>query len=197
MSTHVHQPAPADRVMRSADGPASPASETVKVWDVFVRVFHWSLVVLFAAAFVTSETSEAAHIYAGYGVLSLVTVRLIWGLIGTQHARFTSFVFRPSVVLAYMRDAACFRARRYLGHNPAGGAMVLALLVAVTTTGASGYMMTLERYWGQKWIEEVHELAAHATLVMIALHVVGVIFSSIAHRENLVRSMFTGRKRRN
>lgn len=186
----------ADRVARSAEIHAPSGDGTVQVWDPFVRVFHWSLVALFAAAFLTSEHSETVHIYAGYGVLGLVALRLVWGLIGTRHARFRDFVHRPSVVLAYMRDAARFRAKRYLGHNPAGGAMVVALLLALLATGATGHMMTLDRFWGQKWIEEVHEVAAHGTLALIALHIAGVVFSCIEHRENLVRSMVTGRKRK-
>lgn len=196
MSVDAHQPASADREMRPAEVGASQGHATVKVWDAFVRVFHWSLVTLFATAFLTSEVSETLHIYAGHGVLSLVALRLVWGVVGTKYARFSDFVYGPRAVLAYMRDAARLRARRYLGHNPAGGAMVVALLAALVATGASGYMMTLDRFWGQKWIEEVHEFAAHATLLLIALHVAGVIFSSLEHRENLVRSMFTGRKRR-
>lgn len=195
MSNEAHRSTSADRVTRSAEVAGPPDNETVTVWDPFVRIFHWSLVVLFTAAFVTSEVSETMHIYAGYGVLTLVAMRLVWGVIGTKHARFSDFVWRPSAVIAYMLDAVRFRAKRHLGHNPAGGAMVVALLIAVGTTGASGYMMTLDRFWGQKWIEEVHELAAHGTLLLIALHVAGVVFSSIAHRENLIRSMFTGRKK--
>lgn len=196
MTVHPHQQIEADRVMRSAgiDTPAS-ASETVKVWDVLVRIFHWSLVALFATAFITGEHSETIHIRAGYGVLALVGVRILWGFVGTRHARFTDFVYRPATVLGYMRDAALFRARRYLGHNPAGGAMVLALLASLVVTGASGVTMTLDSFWGQKWIEEIHEAAAHATLILIGLHVAGVVFSSLSHGENLVRSMITGRKR--
>ncbi len=162
MRSDTHSSTPSDRVTRSAGVAAPPAGETVKVWDPFVRVFHWSLVALFTTAFVTSEVSETVHIYAGYGVLALVAARLVWGVIGTRHARFNDFVWRPSAVLAYIRDAIRFRAKRYLGHNPAGGAMVLALLMAVAATGATGYAMTLDQFWGQKWIEEFHEFAAHA-----------------------------------
>lgn len=196
MSIEAENQDSAGRATRPAGDGASNGSAMVKVWDAFVRVFHWSSVSLFATAFLTSDVSETVHIYAGYGVLLLVALRLVWGIFGTKHARFSDFVYRPSAVIAYMREAARFRAKRYLGHNPAGGAMVVALLAALSATGASGYMMTLDRFWGQKWIEEAHEVAAHATLLLIALHVAGVIFSSLEHRENLVRSMFTGRKRR-
>lgn len=186
----------AGRAMRPAEVAAPAAASTVKVWDPFVRTFHWSLVALFAVAFVTSETSETLHFAAGYGVLALVLLRLAWGLIGTRHARFSDFVYRPALVIGYVRDAARFRAKRYLGHNPAGGAMVVALLVALLTVSGTGVMMTMDRFWGQKWIEVVHEGSADATLALVALHILGVIYSSLEHRENLVRSMITGRKRR-
>lgn len=185
----------AGRAMRPATAAGADAGATVKVWDPFVRVFHWSLVVLFGLAFLTSEVSEKAHIWIGYAILALVGLRIVWGFIGSRHARFSDFVYRPSTVLAYVRDAVRLRARRHLGHNPAGGAMVVALIAALLAVSGTGIMMTLDRFWGVKWIEEVHEAAAFATLALVGLHVAGVIFSSLEHRENLVRSMLTGRKR--
>lgn len=195
MNQHTAHEIEAGRVTRSAEMPAPQAGATVKVWDLFVRIFHWSLVALFATAFVTSETSETLHIAAGYGVLILILLRALWGLVGSRHARFSDFVYRPAVVVSYLHDAARFRAKRYLGHNPAGGAMVIALLLALFTVSGTGVMMTMDRFWGQKWIEVIHDGSAFATLALVGLHVIGVIFSSIEHRENLVRSMFTGRKR--
>ncbi len=191
MTTAVTSSAGAGRAMRSA----TVASATVKVWDPFVRVFHWSLVALFGLAFLTSELSETAHIWIGYAILALVGLRIVWGFIGTRHARFSDFVVRPSAVLAYVSDALHLRARRYLGHNPAGGAMVVALVVALLAVSGTGIMMTMDRFWGVKWIEEVHEAAAFSTLALVGLHVAGVIFSSLEHRESLVRAMLTGRKR--
>jgi cytochrome b len=167
----------------------------VKVWDPLVRLFHWSLVGFFAFAFITAEEWDDAHVIAGYCVGGLVAFRLLWGLIGTRYARFSSFVRGPAATLGYVRKALAFRAPRYLGHNPAGGAMVVALLAAIATIVTTGYLMTTDAYWGVEWVEEVHEGAANATLVLIAVHVAGVILASIEHGENLVRSMFTGLKR--
>lgn len=175
-------------------GGAKPSAE-IKVWDPFVRIFHWSLVVLFFIAFTTGDEIEWLHIAAGYGIAGLVTLRIVWGLIGTRHARFGDFVKSPGAVLAYLRDVIRFKAPRTLGHNPAGGAMIVALLVMLTGTCVTGYMMTTDAYWGVKWVKELHEVAANATIALVALHVFGVIVSSMAHRENLVRAMFTGRKR--
>ena len=120
---------------------------------------------------------------------------MIWGLVGTRHARFSDFVTSPATAIGYLGDVAQGRARRYLGHNPAGGLMIVALLIALTGTCLTGYLMTMPGLWSAKWIEEVHEVAAHATLALVGLHVLGVIVSSVLHNENLVRAMLTGRKR--
>jgi cytochrome b len=175
-------------------GGASPPA-TVKVWDPFVRVFHWSLVALFAAAFMTGDEVEWLHVRIGYAILGLIALRLLWGIIGPRHARFASFVRGPRAVMAYLRDVALLRAPRYLGHNPAGAAMIVALLVLLLGTGYTGYLMTTGAFWGSKALEEVHEAFANLTIAAVVLHVLGVLVSSLAHRENLMRAMVTGRKR--
>lgn len=169
--------------------------ETVRVWDPFVRLFHWSLVAAFVFAYATADEWDAAHEVAGYAVAGLVAARVVWGLIGTRHARFSDFVYRPGTVLAYLKDSVLLRARRHLGHNPAGGAMVIALLVMLGLVTGTGHLMTSDAFWGVKWLEEVHEIAVNLTLGLVALHVAGVLFASLEHGENLVRSMITGRKR--
>ena len=123
-------------------------------------------------------------------------MRIIWGFVGPRHARFSNFVRSPREVLAYLRDAALFRAPRYLGHNPAGGAMIVALLVMLIGTSITGYMMMTDAYWGVKEVEEVHEVFANLTVGLIIFHVLGVLLSSFEHGENLVKAMITGRKRR-
>lgn len=176
-----------------AGGTAPPA--TVKVWDPFVRIFHWSLAALFAAAFMTGDEIEWLHVGIGYAIGALVAARLVWGVIGTRHARFASFVRQPRVVFAYLRDVALLRAPRYLGHNPAGGAMIVALLALLAATGFTGYLMTTDAYWGSKALEKVHEAFANLTIATVVVHVLGVLVASLEHRENLIRAMFTGRKR--
>ena len=176
-----------------AGGTVPPA--TVKVWDPFVRIFHWSLAALFAAAFVTGDEVEWLHVRIGYAIVALVALRLLWGVIGPRHARFASFVRRPRAVLGYLRDVALLRAPRHFGHNPAGGAMIVALLALLSVTGLTGYLMTTDAFWGSKALEAVHEAFANLTIAAVALHVLGVLVASFVHRENLVRAMFTGRKR--
>jgi cytochrome b len=176
-----------------AGGVMPPA--TVKVWDPFVRVFHWSLVALFVAAFATGDESDRLHIAIGYAIAGLIGLRILWGFGGSQHARFSDFVRGPREVFSYLRDAVFLKARRYLGHNPAGGAMIIALLVMLIGTSISGYLLTTDAYWGSKRAEEVHEVFANITIGLIALHVLGVLAVSLEHRENLVKAMITGRKR--
>lgn len=176
-----------------AGGVVPPA--TVKVWDPFVRVVHWSLATLFLVAFLTGDEIEIVHIAAGYAIGGLVALRIVWGFIGPRHARFSDFIRSPRAVFAYLRDVALLRAPRYLGHNPAGGAMIIALLVMLAGTGVTGYMMTTDAYWGAKWVEEVHEVFANLTVGLVVIHVLGVLVASFEHRENLVKAMVTGRKR--
>lgn len=176
-----------------ADG-ARPAA-TIRVWDLFVRVFHWSLVVAFVTAFISAEEWDRVHEYAGYVAAGLVTMRVVWGFIGSKHARFADFVRGPLTVLGYLGDVLTGRERRTLGHNPAGGAMILALLAGIVTLGVTGYMLTLDAYWGVEWLEDLHELVASGMLVLVALHVAGVVIESLRHGENLIWAMITGQKR--
>ncbi|MBR0780331.1 cytochrome b/b6 domain-containing protein [Bradyrhizobium iriomotense] len=176
-----------------AGGEKPPA--TVRVWDPFVRVFHWSLAGLFLLAYATGDEIENVHIAAGYTIAGLLALRTLWGVVGPLHARFSDFVRSPHAVLAYMRDVALLRAPRYLGHNPAGGAMVVALIVMLIGTCTTGYMMTTDSFWGAKWVEEVHETFANLTIGLVVVHVLGVLVASFEHRENLVKAMITGRKR--
>ena len=171
------------------EGPA-----TVRVWDPLVRIFHWSLVTAFLTAWL-AEGGERVHDTAGYVVLGLVAFRLVWGLIGTRHARFADFVPTPAGLLAYLRDLATGEAPRHLGHNPAGGAMIVALLTMVALTAGSGWLLITDRFWGSDWVEALHRAAAWLTLGLVACHVTGVVVSSALHRENLVLAMVTGRKR--
>lgn len=175
-------------------GGAMP-SATIKVWDPFVRIFHWSLVACFVIAYATGDEIERVHIATGYTIAGLLVTRIIWGFVGPRHARFSNFVRPPREVLAYLRDVAMLRALRYIGHNPAGGAMIVALLVALAGTCATGYMMTTDAYWGSKLVEHVHEFLANLTVGLVVAHVLGVLIASFEHRENLVASMISGRKR--
>lgn len=179
----------------SANAGSDPLPAEVRVWDPFVRIFHWSLAGLFMFAFATGDEWDKPHEIAGYVIAGLVALRIIWGFVGSRHARFSDFVRGPGEVIRFIRDTLRFRAPRHLGHNPAGGIMVVALLLAISAVCATGYMMTTDAFWGTEWVEEVHEVTVYGTLGLVMLHVLGVIVASSEHSENLVRAMFTGRKR--
>lgn len=167
------------------------ADETVRVWDPFVRVFHWSLVLAFAVEWATAEGWMALHERAGYFILVLLGLRIAWGLIGTRHARFRDFVRGRAITLAYLRSLVGGAPQRYLGHNPAGGWMVIALILALIGTVATGLMMQGD---GGLW-EELHEGMANLTLLLVLVHVSGVVVASLLHHENLVGAMLSGRKK--
>ncbi len=135
----------ADGVMppATATKPSASTRLTVRVWDPFVRIFHWSLVALFIVAFVTGDEIEQMHVAVGYTIAGLVAARIVWGFFGSRHARFSDFVRPPAEILDYMRQAIRGRAPRYIGHNPAGGLMTLALLGMIIAISGTGFMMTL------------------------------------------------------
>lgn len=166
----------------------------ILVWDWPVRIGHWLLVGAFALAWITGESEEwrLVHAFAGGTVVGVILFRVLWGLIGTTHARFASFVRGPGAVLEYVTGLFRREESQYAGHNAAGGWAIVGLLSLGLLTGASGWLVYQDS--GGEWLEEVHEALASGMLAVAALHVAGVVISSLAHRENLVRAMFTGLK---
>ncbi|PBC19509.1 cytochrome B [Mesorhizobium sp. WSM4311] len=168
----------------------------VRVWDRVVRGFHWALVLSFVTAWLTSHSSEDVHYWAGYTAAGLVVTRLVWGVLGTPYARFSQFVRDPETMLRYLWALLHGREARYIGHNPAGGAMILMLIAAMGSTALTGWLMTTDAYFGVSWVETMHSLSAHGLLLLVLFHIGGVVLASFRHRENLVRAMITGRKRK-
>lgn len=169
--------------------------ERVRVWDLPVRIFHWGLVAAFAIAWMTAEDAETAHHVAGYAALGLVAFRILWGFVGSRHARFVDFVPSRATLAAYLRNALRGREVRYRGHNPAAAVMILFLLAMVILIGGTGWAMTTDWGWGSEWLEGIHESAVNITVAAVAVHVAAAIYESWRHRENLVRSMVDGYKR--
>jgi cytochrome b len=167
----------------------------VRVWDPVVRVFHWSLVAGFATAWFSANRAEDLHTWVGYGTGGLILLRLVWGVVGTRYARFASFVTGPVGVAAYLLTMLKGSEARYIGHNPAGGAMVLALMAGVMGLVVTGWMQFTDAYYGEDWVTNLHGLIADGLLALILLHLGGVALASLRHHENLVRAMITGRKR--
>ena len=176
--------------------PSSPSSSAgpITVWDLPVRVFHWLLVFSFAGAYLTAESERwrLVHVSLGYTLAGLLAFRVIWGLVGTRHARFSQFVRGPAAAMRYLLSLLGPRPEHHVGHNPAGALAIIGLLGLGALTAFSGWAAYNE--WGPEWLEEVHETVANGMLLLVGVHVLGVVVGSLKHRENLVRSMFTGRK---
>lgn len=167
---------------------------TVRVWDPLIRLFHWSLVISFVAAWVTADNVKTLHLAAGYVGAGLVAIRILWGFVGTEYARFGQFVRGPGTVVAYLLAMLRREEPRHLGHNPAGALMILALLACMIVLTITGWLYTTDAFWGDEMVEEVHGATASIMLGLVGLHIVGVIFASLHQGENLVRSMITGQK---
>ena len=160
-----------------------------------MRIFHWSLAIGIAAAWLTRHGFGAVHEWIGYATLALVAIRIVHGFAGTRYALFAQFVRGPGMTLGYAKQLTRGDEPRYIGHNPLGGWMVIALLANAAAAGLSGWLYTTDRWWGDPLMENIHEWLANSLLVLVALHLSGVIFTSWRHRENLVAAMLHGKKR--
>lgn len=173
---------------------AAAASPSIRVWDLPTRVFHWSLVICFAGAWLTSESERQAllHLLFGYSLFGLILFRLVWGVVGSRYARFSQFVRGPQAIARYLRSLWRRQPEHSVGHNPAGAVGVLLLLGLGLATAFTGWLMVSGA--GES-LEDLHEGLATAMLVLVFVHIAAVVVSSWLHRENLTRAMITGRKR--
>ena len=113
-------------------------TKIVNVWDPLVRIGHWTLVIAFFTAYFTEDDFMTQHVWAGYVVGTVVIIRLIWGIIGSRHARFSDFIYSPSKIIGYIKNLIARKPQHYVGHNPAGGIMVIALLLSLCATVFTG-----------------------------------------------------------
>lgn len=175
--------------------PAAASSEaaTLSVWDPLVRIVHWTVVIGCLLNLFVLE--DELHDIVGYIVAGAMAVRIVWGFVGSKYARFSDFVRGPGTVATYIADNIRGRAPRYIGHNPAASWMMLALIALVVAVSITGYMMGTDRFWGEEWLEELHEWIGNAILVLALIHAGAAIVESWRHKENLVWAMVTGRKR--
>ena len=167
---------------------------SIRVWDAPTRVFHWLLVFCFAGAYLTAESERwsLVHVTLGYTLGGLIAFRLLWGMVGTRYARFSSFVQGPAAVLRYAKSMAVGSPKHFVGHNPAGAVAIVLLIVAGIAIVATGYATYNDI--GGEWLSEVHEAAANTMLVLVGIHIAGVVVASWLHKENLARAMVTGFK---
>ena len=177
----------------------------MKIWDLLVRLLHWLLVITFIMSYTSKEQNYPLHLYSGYSLLGIIIIRFIWGFIGTYHARFKNFIYSPTITYRYIKKLLTYQQKRYIGHNPAGGAMVMILLLMLLIISLSGIALdgaenragplgesTLFYY--TESIKNIHIYSSNITVGLIILHIIGVLYSSIKHRENLIWSMLSGYK---
>lgn len=168
--------------------------QPVLVWDLPTRIFHWLLVIFFVGAILTQESEKwrLFHVTFGYSMVGLVIFRLIWGFIGSKYARFTEFVRSPQDVLDYSLKTVSGKGRRYIGHNPLGSVAVLIMLFLILLIGLTGYIVFNDL--SSEWVNELHEFFGNLLLAIVGIHIGGVFLSGLKHRENLIKSMITGKK---
>jgi cytochrome b len=167
---------------------------SVKVWDWPVRVFHWTLAASVIGAYVTGESEdfERLHHTLGWVAAGLIAFRVVWGLVGTRYARFSEFVRGPAQVWSYIKSLRSSEPQHFVGHNPVGAVAVILLMALVALSVYTGWLALAED--AAEWTEEAHEIASNTLMMLVVVHVLGVLWSSRTHGENLLKAMLTGRK---
>ncbi|BDI03815.1 cytochrome b/b6 domain-containing protein [Sphaerotilus microaerophilus] len=171
-------------------------SNSIRVWDRFVRVFHWSLVSCVLVNYFLVDDGETLHQWIGYAASALVVMRIVWGFIGSRYARFADFFPTPARLRRHVQAIRAGRADTHPGHNPLGALMMLALMALVLALAVTGFMQTLDAFWGEEWLQELHEVIASALILLATLHAAAAIVMGRIERTNLVAAMITGVKRR-
>lgn len=190
-----------DKAVPEARGPSErtpadrPASRTIAVWDLPLRLWHGALAASILAAWLTPTVYDGLHRIAGYTVLALLAFRLVWGFWGSRYSRFRMVGVRLRAAPRYLWNLRRGMTGRYIGLNPAGTLMLVALLLAIAVSAITGAMSVTVTFFGVWWIEDTHAVASDAVIVLVVLHVLGVVLMGLVQRENLIRAMITGRKR--
>ncbi|WGW03010.1 cytochrome b/b6 domain-containing protein [Tropicibacter oceani] len=166
-----------------------------RIWDPLVRIFHWSLVLLFAANALFTDDESKTHEVVGYAIAALIAVRVLWGLVGPYAARFASFAPTRAGLVRQMADIAAGRRKAHMGHSPLGALMIFNLLLSIAGIALTGHLMTTDTFWGVDWVEEAHEALVTWAEISVVLHVGAVIWESRRTGVNLPRAMVTGVKR--
>lgn len=162
------------------------------VWDPFIRVFHWSLVAAFLVSQVTAEWLNSVHEYSGYIIFGLILARSLWLVIGPKSARFSRDWVSPNAIWSHLKEVRAGQQYTHVGHNPAGGAMILVLLASLMITAVTGYLGQTNAFWGSEWLEKIHETFGEGLWVLVSIHVAAVLLMSLIEKKNLVRAMITG-----
>lgn len=168
--------------------------ERIYVWDRFVRTFHWTLVGCIIFNYIIADDGKQAHQLSGYMASAMVAVRIIWGFLGSPHARFSDFFPTPSRIKEHVAKMIKGDPDFQPGHNPLGGLMMLTLIALVLGLGISGHLQTTDAFWGEEWLETLHEGLASTLIALACLHVAAALLMSRLQQTNLVGAMVTGFK---
>lgn len=169
-------------------------SRTVAVWDFPLRLWHWLLAITVLVAWFTPTVYDGLHRIVGYTVIGLLAFRLVWGFTGSRYSRFRMVGVRLRAAPGYLWNLRRGITGRYIGLNPAGTLMLVALLVSLAVSTITGAMSVTVTFFGVWWVEDTHHYSSDAVIVLVVLHVLGVALMGILQRENLIRAMLTGRK---
>lgn len=175
------------------DDPPQP-DRVLRVWDPAVRIFHWTLVGCFVANAFLDNPEKTLHHYIGYTVVAMVALRVLWGLVGTRHARFSDFPPSIGAALGQAQDMVTGRSHIHAGHSPLGALMIYNLLLTFLAIGTTGYMMLTVKFFGMDWVKDLHNVFVTWAEISVAAHIAAVIFESRRLKINLVRAMVTGTK---
>jgi cytochrome b len=180
--------------------------KAVPVWDIPVRLFHWMLVLLIAFSWLSSEMDWMTwHMYSGYTILALILFRILWGFVGSTHARFSDFIYGPRALIAYIKTLPSRTAAKFAGHNPLGGISVVLILLCVLTQAGTGLFANddiinegpLVKHVTKElsdWLTTIHKYNFNVMLALIGVHIAAVLYYLFWKSENLIKAMFTGRK---
>ncbi|PZM10038.1 cytochrome b/b6 domain-containing protein [Rhizobium tubonense] len=175
--------------------PSETSQKTIKVWDPVVRLFHWTVVSACILNLFILEEGKYWHRVTGYVVAAAIIMRVMWGFVGGKHARFVDFFPTPRKLMDQVSGILKRTEQRYIGHNPLASVMMLCLIALLSATALTGWMTTLDAFWGEKWLEQLHGTLANSIMVLAFVHAGAAVIESLRHRENLVWSMVTGRKK--
>lgn len=184
------------------------ARRMINVWDLPTRIFHWTLVGLFVFLIVSGDLGDDLiewHFYAGYLLSGLILFRVIWGVIGSRHSRFTSFVRDPITTVTYLKGMFSGKTAHHYGHNPAGGMMVIVLLILLALQVATGLVSTDDVIWDGPFYSavsdqvaeiggELHESIQSLLQLLVVLHVAAILFHRFKYNDHLVPAMIHGKK---
>ena len=173
---------------------ATPVARTVKVWDRFIRAFHWSLVACVLTNFFVIDDGASVHQWLGYSACALVLARIVWGFIGSRHARFADFFPTPATIRKHLTELASGALQHHDGHNPVGALMMLSMLAVVLCLGLTGFLQTTDVFWGEEWLQELHEMLASTLIAFAGIHAAAAVVMSHLERTNLIAAMITGVK---